>query len=192
MGSHYSNDDATSFNLYVIDSGPIKAKQLREATAKEATLSQVLRYTKEGWPSELPENLKTYHRHHTEFSSEGGCLLRGMRVVIPEIYRPKVLQELHISHPGVVRMKRITRSRVWWPSIDQDIESAVASCEGCQGSWANPPAVTLHPLVWPSGPWDRIHIDFAGQFMNSMFLLVVDAYSKWVARGGTNVSNFDK
>ena len=140
----------------------------------------MLQYTKEGWPSELPENLKTYHRHYTEFSSEGGCLLRGMRVVIPEIYQPKVLQELHVSHPGVVQMKGIARSRVWWPGIDQDIESAVASCEACQGSRANPPAVTLHPWVWPSGPWDRIHVDFAGPFMNSMFLIVVDAYSKWV------------
>ena len=84
------------------------------------------------------KNLKTYHRHHTEFSSVGGCLLHGMRVVIPEIYRPKVLLELHVSHPGVVQMKGIAKSRVWWPGIDRDIESAVASCEGCQGSRANP------------------------------------------------------
>ena len=49
-----------------------------------------------------------------------------------------------------------------------------------QGSRANPPAVTLNSWVWPSGPWHRIHVDFAGPFMNFMFLLVVDAYSKWV------------
>ena len=177
-----------SICMYVIDSGPIIVKQLQEATAKEATLSQVLRYTTEGWPSELTKNLKTYHRHHTEFSSVGGCLLHGMRVVIPEIYRPKVLLELHVSHPGVVQMKGIARSRVWWPGIDRDIESAVASCEGSQGSRANPPTVTLHPWVWPSG----ININFAGSFMNSMFLLVVDAYAKWVEVVPMSVKYFDK
>ena len=34
-------------------------------------------------------------------------------------------------------------------------------------------------LGWPSAPWERIHIDFAGPFMGNMFLIVVDALSKW-------------
>ena len=29
-------------------------------------------------------------------------------------------------------------------------------------------------------PWDRIHIDFARPFMCKMFLLVVDAHSRWM------------
>ena len=33
---------------------------------------------------------------------------------------------------------------------------------------------------WPSGPWKRLHLDYAGPFMNSMFLIVVDAHSKWL------------
>ena len=28
-------------------------------------------------------------------------------------------------------------------------------------------------------PWQQIHIDFAGPFMSSIFLIVVDAHSKW-------------
>ena len=54
---------------------PVTAKQLREATSRELILSQVLQYTIEGWPSEVPEDLKNYYRHHTEFSTEAGCLL---------------------------------------------------------------------------------------------------------------------
>jgi len=29
-------------------------------------------------------------------------------------------------------------------------------------------------------PWQRIHINFAGPFLNSMFLVVLDAYSRWL------------
>ena len=39
-------------------------------------------------------------------------------------------------------------------------------------------AAPLHPWVWPSKPWQHVHIDFAGTFMDQMFLLLVEAHSK--------------
>lgn len=39
--------------------------------------------------------------------------------------------------------------------------------------------VVLHSWPWPTEPsWERIHIDYAGPFMDTMFLVVVDAHSK--------------
>ena len=35
----------------------------------------------------------------------------------------------------------------------------------------------MHP--WPAKPWQRVHIDFAGPFCQKMYLLAVDAHSKW-------------
>ena len=42
------------------------------------------------------------------------------------------------------------------------------------------PVCLLHPWVWPTRAWQRLHIDFAGPFMGRTFLLVVDAHSKWL------------
>ncbi|XP_033760674.1 uncharacterized protein K02A2.6-like [Pecten maximus] len=42
-----------------------------------------------------------------------------------------------------------------------------------------PKSAPVHPWEWPSNPWQRIHVDFAGPFMNFMFLIVIDAHSKW-------------
>ena len=64
-------------------------------------------------------------------------------------------------------MKGIARSQVWWP-----VESIVHNCDACQGLRVQPPVMQLR--TWPSGPY----IDFAGPFMGSMFLIVVDACSK--------------
>ena len=33
---------------------------------------------------------------------------------------------------------------------------------------------------WPGQPWSRLHLDFAGPYMGHMFLVLVDAHSKWL------------
>ena len=43
-----------------------------------------------------------------------------------------------------------------------------------------PPCSPLHPWGWPGRPWSRVHIDYAGPFMGKMFLLIIDAHSKWM------------
>jgi transposase InsO family protein len=37
----------------------------------------------------------------------------------------------------------------------------------------------MHPWTWPSEPWKRVHIDFAGPFLGKMYFLAIDAHSKW-------------
>ena len=172
--------EAVTLNLHQIESLPLTTRQIREATSKEVILSRVLDYTMNGWPNEPAENVKAYHRCRLELSVEAGCLLRGMRVVVPKVLRSQVLNELHASHLGMVRMKGLARSRVWWPDIGRDIEQVVHNCDSCQQLQRQPPPTRLHPWPWPTGPWERIHVDFAGPFLGSMFFVIVDAYSKWL------------
>ena len=64
--------------------------------------------------------------------------------------------------------------------MDSAIEDTVKQCQACQESRPSPPAAPLHPWEWPSEPWSRIHLDFAGPYMGSVFLVLVDAHSKWM------------
>ena len=43
-----------------------------------------------------------------------------------------------------------------------------------------PAASPLQPWVWPTRPWTRLHIDFAGPKEGTMFLVIIDAHSKWM------------
>ena len=43
-----------------------------------------------------------------------------------------------------------------------------------------PAQVPLHPWEWPEHPWFKVHADYAGPFKGKMFLLLVDAHSKWL------------
>ena len=74
--------------------------------------------------------------------------------------RAHLLQELHEGHIGIVKMKALARSYIWWPNMDADIEKIAARCEEC-GMTANVTQPSLcHPWQHTHTPWDRIHVDF--------------------------------
>ena len=54
-----------------------------------------------------------------------------MELIIPPTLQAEMLNELHATHPGVVKMKALARSIVWWPNLDKDIEDVVTSCQSC-------------------------------------------------------------
>ena len=64
-----------------------------------------------------------------------GCILLGSHVIIPSAGRQKILELLHLGHP---RMKELTRSFVWWPGMDSDLEEKVKSCMNCQQNQKTP------------------------------------------------------
>ena len=179
MGSN-SVPVSTVFNIHQLAALPVTSRQIAEATRRHPILSRVLHYTKVGWPAVLTEQtMQPYWSRRNELSVEQGCLLWGIRVIVPVKLQGQVLMELHRSHTGIARMKAVARSYVWWPGLDGDLESLVKSCTKCQSCRSTPAVAPLHPWLWPTQPWQRIHIDYAGPIDGKMMLIVVDAHSKW-------------
>ena len=161
---------------------PVTSEQIKVGVRKDPLLSQVMRYTRDGWPDRLPTDrleLQPYFSRRNELSLDGDVLLWGMRVIIPKQFRAEILDELHTGHIGVVKMKGVARSYVWWPGMDADIEACTKACESCQLVQRNPTNAPLHPWVPASRPGERIHIDYAGPVEGKMLLIVVDSFSKW-------------
>ena len=109
-----------------------------------------------------------------------GCILWGSQVVVPQQGCESVLQQLHEGHPGNMTMKSLARMYVWWPGIDQEIEKCVRTCHECQVNQSSPPVTPMQPWKWPTRPWVRLHLDYAGPFLDRMFLILIDAHSKWI------------
>ena len=53
-------------------------------------------------------------------------------------------------------------------------------CTVCQMHCNNPPTAPVHSWDNPTRPWSQVHADYAGPFLNHMFLVVTDAFSKWM------------
>lgn len=93
--------------------------------------------------------------------------------------RDLILRELHATHLGIVKIKMLARSYVWWPGIDRDIENLVNNCKVCLIERKKPAHTPLTTWPWPDKAWGRIHCDFAGPFYGKMWLIIIDAHSKW-------------
>ena len=163
-----------------LDDSPVTATDIRSWTQQDKKLSQVLQYVQLGWPSDGDPDLEPYSSRRLELSSFEGCIMWGTRIVIPPPGRQAVLQELHEGHPGISRMRALARMYVWWPGINSDIEKSVRLCQPCQDVQSSPPPAPLNPWKWPTRPWARLHMDFAGPFQGKTILVVIDAHSKWI------------
>lgn len=149
-------------------------------TQCDKVLSKVFRFIQFGWPTHhLDSELMTYKQKAAELSIENNCILWNCRVVIPNILQSIILNELHDTHPGITRMRMLARSYVWWPAIDNCIHKLVSTCNVCQSMRNDPPKSYVHPWTFPTHAWSRVHIDFAGPISGQMYLIIVDAYSKY-------------
>ena len=164
-----------------LECSPVKASHVRRETVRNPVLCKVLQFVQSGWPDNCEnDQMKPYWTRRTDLSLQDGCILWRNCVLVPPPLQKKVLEELHEGHPGIVKMKSLGRLFAWWPGFDQDVESVVKSCVVCQQHRPSPPAAPVHPWMWPSHPWSRVHIDYAGPYLNHRFLVIVDAHSKWI------------
>ena len=135
-----------------------------------------------GWSEEVPDALRPYWNRKSELSIENGCLMWGIRVIIPKSLQDRVLVSLHANHPGMSRMKSIARSYFWWKGLDKDIERTGKTCCSCQANQSSPSAVPLHPWVWPDTPGKAYMLILPGHSLaNYSFLSLMHIQSgqKW-------------
>lgn len=78
-----------------------------------------------------------------------------------------------------MKMKALASSYMWKPEMEMAIEEVAKGCTGCQLTQNNPKTTPLHASRQPACPWQHIYIDFVGPFVETMFLIVVDADFKW-------------
>ena len=161
---------------------PVKFEAIKVETAKCSTLTEVAKFIVEGWPGKKSqisdETVAEFYGRRKSLALEQGCIFFEGRIIIPQVHRKAVLEELHDGHPGETRMKSLARTKVFWPGIDEDVVKYVRRCEPCATNGPSPKC-TLQTWPTPKAPWSRIHIDYAGPVKGFHFLVIVDAFSKW-------------
>ncbi|XP_063827130.1 uncharacterized protein K02A2.6-like [Ostrinia nubilalis] len=178
-----SNDDEPeqTYLHFASEALMLDFREIKKETQRDPILGRVLSFIRDGWPDEVDsKELKPYFNRRLELYSELGCIMWGHRLVVPKLCHNKILQELHDVHMGIVKTKCIARSYVWWPGIDEAVEAMCRACSVCAETAASPPHHAPQPWPWPSRPWSRLHLDFLGPIDGRRYLVLIDAYSKWI------------
>lgn len=170
----------------VFDALPITCERIRTATLCDVTLKKVSScIQRSNWPKSLIDrdaDVRAFNVMKNSLCVENDVIVLqrdgSARVVIPLALRDNVLTLLHEGHWGITRMKQMARRYVWWPNISSDIEMLVQRCEQCRQA-SKAPDATYQPWPQTVKPWERIHLDFAGPFLGKMWLVCVDAHSKF-------------
>ena len=134
----------SAFVIGQIQALPVTAEKLEAATRQDPILSQLNRFVREGWPANTAEEYRPFKERQQELTTQGQVVLWGSRVIIPLKLRQVILEELHRNHPGVVRMKSLARSYLWWAGLDKELERYVQHCEACQTVRNAPAPAPLH------------------------------------------------
>ena len=71
---------------------PLKGKDIKDATEQDSILSQVFNYTLHSWPNNVAAVPKNVQSKRTQLTLRNGCLMWGLRVVIPQKHRQEVLK----------------------------------------------------------------------------------------------------
>ena len=152
--SGQSLDSAEKIHVVVqMDDLPVTATQIAKESKCNKELSVVLKLIQHGhWPSDTAVDLNPFRKRYTELSILDGCILWDSRVVIPSAFFHSLLQELHASHLGMIRMKPLVCSYFWWPGLDSQIKEVCCTCVKCYAVNRNPPKAPAHPWMIPQHP----------------------------------------
>jgi len=155
--------------------------QLREYAMQDEAYQQLKKVILQGFPdhkSQLPDSCRRYWQVRHHLTVEEDLIVHGCRLVIPAEMRKSILEQLHMSHQGIVRTKQRARNTLYWPGMDNDIENLIAACSQCQDYLQSNSKEPLQLKPKPARPFQEVAVDFC-YHAGRHYLVWVDCYSDW-------------
>ena len=97
-------------------------KEIREETAKDSSLMEIVRYVIDKWPvrrDQTSVDVKLYWPYKEEILLINRILFKGERLIIPASMKKAVLKQLHQAHLGIEKTNWRAKATIFWPQINQ-------------------------------------------------------------------------
>ena len=154
---------------------------IQAATASDVTLQKVINgVLTDKW--DIDDSTRRFFQVRHSLSTKNGVLLKGNLLVIPQELQHDILELAHRTlHQGVEKTKAMLREKVWWPSINIDVENKIRHCHACQVT--KPQDLKCQPLKMseiPKTSWHTVAMDIQGPYPGGEYiLLLVDYRSRY-------------
>lgn len=166
--------------LYHTASAP-RLSEMKLQQENDEVICRVLSYVRSAWPTYLPSHeilLRPYFECKSRLSIIDGILVLDDRIVIPQVERLAVLNQIHSGHFGITKCRARAAQSVWWPNMSQQIAEMVRRCDSCRKE-SNVQQVPLLRSEFPNRPWEKLGSDLF-YFDNKWYLLLVDYHSRFI------------
>ena len=107
---------------------------IRLATQADDNLAILKHIIQQGWPKtvkEVPQEIQKYWTFREELMIEDGLILKGTRIVIPDVKREQILQQIHEGHLGLNKCQMCAKETVYWPGLNDQLEQLILNCKLC-------------------------------------------------------------
>ena len=152
-------------------------------TSKSRVLSDLMTVIRNGWPEhkrELADELVAWWSVRHDLATFDDLVFMKDRMVVPKgKARTKILDCLHVGHPGIVKMHLKAVDYFYWPKMRLDIENKVANCEACQQNQRSQQPEPLKCDKMPEHPFEVCGADIF-KYSGHHYLVIADTYSKWL------------
>ena len=135
---------------------PLSMKEVARATQSDKVLGKLYNAVRDGRLDKNDPELSKYSGVFNDLYIHGEVIYLGSRVVIPACQQYGLLEELHFSHIGAVKMKECVRRYFWWVGITRDIDRMVQTCQGCIKFKKHPSKTPLCPWPFARRPMERV------------------------------------
>ena len=160
----------------------VQLEEIRQATALDSSLQDVIQFVMEGWPEEthfVSPCACSYFDIRDTLTVVDGILLKGEAVIIPPALRTSIKKRLHSSHLGSESMLRRASDSVFWPHMSSDIKQMADVCEICQQMKPKNNQGPLKQHVDGDESWQKVGHDIF-QIADKHYLVTVDYYSNFL------------
>ena len=112
---------------------PVTSHMIKEATASDPQLQEVIYYHRTRWPTVSPnKQLLPFYQQKSSLFEADGVLLFSEWLIIPSSLQNGTHTQFHFGHQGVSCMKALARGYVYWQNIDKQLEDLAHTCAKCQ------------------------------------------------------------
>ena len=119
-----NTQEEKSLNVKICEVCPVKSNitinQVKQETAEDPDLQQLIKYIIEGWPAKQQDcldQLKGYHTFKEEMSVIDGLIFKGERLIMPKSLRSKAWDVIHRSHMGITKTLDRAKGCFYWSGI---------------------------------------------------------------------------
>ena len=157
-------------------------ERIAAESKKDSDIRRLVALILDGFPtskSKMPTELSEFWDFRNDLRVlEDHVVLYKDRIVVPSVFRKRILQNLHSAEQGISSMSSRAQCTVFWPGLSRDIEAIRNNCTSChRNAPSQPPSHPIPPNV-PEVPFEMIFSDYF-KLHGKYYLIIGDRLSGW-------------